>query len=103
MFQEIFKSFLPYLPEIITVGALVEIFKGQWAIKFLCKNLRWWANRLLPLLIGIIICCVWRLENFSWKEYLKAILICWAFSGLIYNFLKNKLKRKRNEEENNNY
>jgi hypothetical protein len=92
-----------YLLEVAVVGALVEILKHQWFIKFLHKNIRWWANRLAPVIMSLIICYVWELENFCLDEYLKDVLICVAFSGLVYTFLKKLLKRNSHEEENNNY
>lgn len=103
MFDIFINVIAPYILEIIIVGALVEIIKKQWIIKFLYKNIKWWVYRLLPLIISIIICLIWRLEKFSFQEYLKAICICWSCSSLIYNFLEKILKGKQNEKENNNY
>lgn len=89
------KVFAPYILEALVVGALVEIIKKQWLIKFLYKNIKWWVNRLLPLIVAGIICLIWRLGKFNYIEYLKAISICWAFSSLAYNFFEEFLKGKR--------
>ena len=100
MLLELIKE---YLLEVCTVGALVEILKHRWFVKFLHKKIKWWANRLAPIVVSLIVCYVWKLELFSLEDYCKDVLICVAFSSLVYTFLKKMLKRKKYEEEYNNY
>lgn len=95
--MDLMQVLTQYLVPIVTVGGLTETVKQIFVNKITNEKLKKWIITLLPFIISIGVSIGWAFPGGVWNlsVYLQYIMVNWAFSSLIWQFVKRFIDSKK--------
>jgi hypothetical protein len=95
--MDFFGILTAYLVPIVTVGGLVETAKRLFFNRIKNIAVRKWIITASPFLIALGVSVGWSFPGGVWSLsfYIQNVLVNWAFSSLIWTFVKRFLDEKK--------
>lgn len=94
--MDVFTILTAYLVPIATVGGLTETAKRLFLEKITNEKLKKWIITICPFVIALGVSVGWSFPAGTWNlsAYIQNVLVNWAFSSLIWQFVKRFLDEK---------
>ncbi len=94
--MDLFSILTQYLVPVVTVGGLVETIKRIFIEKITNEKLKKWIITLSPFIIALGVSLGWSFPGGVWNlsVYIQNVFVNWAFSSLIWQFVKRFLDEK---------